>query len=260
VQVYGAEVLDPLNNLGPAEWSLLLVAPFVGSFLGVLIRRLPDGLPIAWTRSRCEGCAARLGTRDLVPILSWLTAKGRCRYCGRPLGWFYPEVELAAVGVALAAVLVDGGEATWLDCVLGWWLLALGWIDLRCWLLPDVLTLPLIIAGLAAAAIFEPDQLGARALGAVLGYLSLVAVAVVYRMLRRREGLGRGDAKLLAASGAWVGAGALPQIVLLAALSALAAALCLRLAGVRLGARSALPFGPFLALATWVMWLCGPFG
>jgi leader peptidase (prepilin peptidase)/N-methyltransferase len=193
-----------------------------------------------------------------VPILSWLTVRARCRYCNQPLGWFYPGVELAALAIALATVLLDGGQRVWLDCVLGWWLLALGWIDLRSWLLPDALTLPLIIAGLAAAFLFSPDQLTDRALGAALGYLSLIAIAALYRALRGREGLGGGDAKLLAASGAWLGAAALPQVVLLAALSALATAACLRLAGIRLGIHSALPFGPFLALATWVLWLLGP--
>jgi leader peptidase (prepilin peptidase) / N-methyltransferase len=257
VQAYVAEFFD---RSAPAGWSVLLVAPFIGSFLGLIIQRLPEGLPIAWGRSRCRSCETRLRARDLVPILSWLAAKGRCRYCGHRLGWFYPGVELAAVAVALAAITVDDAEGAWLDCVLGWWLLALGWIDIRYWLLPDVLTLPLVIAGLAAAAVFDPGSLTNRALGAAVGYLSLLAIAALYRILRGREGLGRGDAKLLAASGAWVGAAALPQVIFLAALSALAGAGCLRLAGVRLGAHSALPFGPFLALATWLVWLFGSFG
>src|SRR5207302_954372 len=178
----------------------------------------------------------------------------------QPLGWFYPGVELAALAVALGAVLIDGGQRVWLDCLLGRWLLTLGWIDLRTWLLPDALTLPLIIAGLAASFMFDPDQLVNRALGAALGYASLITVAALYRALRGREGLGGGDAKLLAASGAWLGAAGLPQVILLAALSALAAAACLRLAGVRLGIHSALPFGPFLALATWVLWLFSRIG
>jgi leader peptidase (prepilin peptidase) / N-methyltransferase len=251
-------MLDRIADSGVAGLSLLMVAPFVGSFLGVVVRRLPEGLPIAWVRSRCDGCGAELRARDLVPILSWLAAKGRCRYCAHTLGWFYPGIEVAAVAVALAAVSIDGGEGAWLDCLLGWWLLTLGWIDIRCWLLPDVLTLPLIVVGLVAAALFDPDQLAGRALGAALGYLSLLAVAALYRELRGRDGLGRGDVKLFAASGAWLGAGALPQVIFLAALSALAVAGCLWLAGVRLGAQSALPFGPFLALATWLLWLFGP--
>src|ERR1700730_10084193 len=224
-----------MAEAGAAEWSLVLASPFIGSFLGVLIQRLPDGAPIARGRSRCDACGTPLRARDLVPLFSWLVADGRCRYCRQPLGWFYPGVELAAMAIALACVLIGGGQRAWLDCLLGWWLLALGWIDLRCWLLPDALTLPLIIAGLAASFIFNPDQLTERALGAALGYLSLMAIAVLYRALRGREGLGGGDAKLLAASGAWVGAAALPQVILLAALSALAAGAGLRVAGIPLG-------------------------
>jgi leader peptidase (prepilin peptidase)/N-methyltransferase len=260
VQAYATELLDRVIEADMTEWSLLLVAPFVGSFLGLLIRRVPAGLPVAGGRSHCETCGATLRVRDLVPILSWLAAGGRCRYCRRPLGWFYPGVELASLAIALVAVLIDDGWAAWLDCVLGWWLLALGWIDLRCWTLPDALTLPLIIAGLSAALMLDPDQLTQRALGAALGYLSLVAIAALYRSLRGREGLGRGDAKLLAASGAWLGAVALPQVILLAALSALVAAGFLRLAGIRLGIHSALPFGPFIAVATWALWLLSPIG
>ncbi|HMD63340.1 MAG TPA: prepilin peptidase [Stellaceae bacterium] len=260
MQAYGADWLDRITEAGAAEWSLLMVAPFVGSFLGLLILRLPDGSPIALGRSHCDACGATLRARDLVPILSWLIARGRCRYCRQSLGWFYPGVELAALAVALTAVLLDGGQGAWLDCLLGWWLLTLGWIDLRCWILPDALTLPLIIFGLAAAAVLDSDQLTQRALGAALGYLSLAAIAALYRRLRGREGLGGGDAKLLAASGAWLGAAALPQVILLAAVSALAAAACLRLTGIRLGIHSALPFGPFLALATWILWLFGPVG
>lgn len=252
------ELFGRMAEASATEWSLVIASPAIGSFLGVLIRRLPAGLPFARGRSRCETCGTALRTRDLVPIVSWLAAGGRCRYCGQRTGWFYPAVELTALGIALAAVLIDGGQRVWLDCLFGWWLLTLGWTDLRSWILPDVLTLPLIIAGLAAALVFDPDQLTQRALGAALGYLSLAAVAAVYRALRGREGLGGGDAKLLAASGAWLGAAGLPEVILMAALSALAIAALMRLAGNRLGRHSAMPFGPFLALATWVLWLLGP--
>jgi len=268
VQGNGTQFLGWTAEARAAEWSLVLIAPFIGSFLGLLIRRLPEGSTIVRGRSRCDACGATLRVRDLVPIVSWLIVGARCRYCNQPLGWFYPGIEVAALAIALASVLIDGGladgglidggQGAWLDCVLGWWLLALAWIDLRSWLLPDSLTLPLIIGGLAAAFLFNPDQLTERALGAALGYLSLMAIAALYRALRGREGLGGGDAKLLAASGAWLGAAALPQVILFAALAALAAAACLRFAGVRLGLHSRLPFGPFLAFATWVMWLSGP--
>jgi leader peptidase (prepilin peptidase)/N-methyltransferase len=247
-----------LGNLGPEGWGLLIAAPAIGSFVGVLIRRLPDGQPIVWSRSRCERCGTALTPRDLVPLISGVIARRRCRRCGSPLGWFYPGVEIAALIVALIALAVDDMPRASLDCVFGWWLLTLGWIDLRRWLLPDLLTLPLIVAGLTLAAALDPDTVLDRALGAALGYGALRAIATIYRALRQREGLGRGDAKLLAAAGAWVGATALPQVILLAALAALLAAAVLRLGGVRLHAHSALPFGPFLALATWTIWLGGP--
>lgn len=234
------------------------MAPFIGSFLGVVIRRLPEGRPIVWARSACEGCGAPLTPRDLVPLLSWVLSRGRCRRCGRALGWFYPAVELAALTVVLIALIVDRGEAAWIDAVLGWCLLALAWIDARRWILPDALTLPLVVAGLVAALAFDADDLADRAVGAVLGYLALRVIAWAYQRLRGREGLGHGDAKLLAAGGAWVGAAALPQVVLLAAVLALLAVVGLRLTGTRLRAHSALPFGPFLALAIWLLWLCGP--
>jgi leader peptidase (prepilin peptidase)/N-methyltransferase len=247
--------LDRWAGAGLIAWGIAVAAPFVGSFLGVLVRRLPEGRPILWARSRCESCGTVLAARDLVPVLSWLAARGRCRFCGAPLGWFEPAIELAATAVAFAAVAADDGPRLWLDCLFGWWLLALGWIDLRCWLLPDALTLPLVVAGLAATVWLDPASLTAAALGAALGYLGLRLIGWGYRMVRGGDGIGEGDAKLLAASGAWLGAALLPQVILLAASTALAAAFCLRLAGIRLGARSPLPFGPFLAFATWLLWL-----
>ena len=250
-----AEWVRRATGTDAAGWLAVLVSPFVGSFLGVVVRRLPEGRPIAWERSRCEDCGAVLGVRDLVPLFSWLAGRGRCRFCKVRLGWFYPGVELAALAIAMIAAIVDSGTDTWLDCALGWWLLALGWIDARHWLLPDALTLPLVIAGLGAALAFDPGGLTDRALGAAIGYLALRLVALLYRKLRGRDGLGEGDAKLLAAAGAWVGASGLPQVVLIAALAGLVAAAGARLAGARLSATSALPFGPFLALATWLVWL-----
>ena len=237
---------------------MLAVAPLVGSYLGLLIQRLPDAKPTVWARSACDACGARLAARDLIPFASWLAARGRCRYCGRWLGWFYPAVEAAALLVALSAFAIDDLPRAVLDCVLGWWLLVLGWIDLRHWLLPDILTLPLIAAGLVAAALWATDRVFDQTLGAICGYLAFRVIAWVYRGLRQREGLGRGDAKLLAASGAWVGVAALPQVVSLAALASLCAAAVLGISGMRLRLHTALPFGPFLALATWAIWLLGP--
>jgi len=252
------ELPDSMTGLQLSDWVLLVVAPFIASFLGVVIRRLPEGRPLVWARSGCEACGTTLAPSDLVPLVSWVMLGRRCRYCGHVLSWFYPGVELAALVVAIIAIGVDGSERAWLDCLLGWWLLTLGWIDLRHWLLPDLLTLPLLVTGLGVTAAFDVEDLADHAAGAVVGYLGLLAAAEAYRLLRGRKALGAGDAKLLGAAGAWLGVAALPQVVLLAALTALAAAAGLSLAGIRLHAPSALPFGAFLALAIWSVWLFGP--
>ena len=245
-------------SVAEANWVLLVLAPFVGSFLGVVIRRLPEGQPIIWARSACEHCVGVLPASDLIPLVSWVLLQGRCRRCGHPLGWFYPGIELAALAVAVIAVTVDGSPLAWLDCLLGWPLLALAWIDLRHWLLPDILTLPLVVIGLVVATIFYPEALLDRAVAAVLGYVSLRLISELYQRLRHREGLGQGDAKLLAAGGAWLGVAALPQVILVSAIAALIVAGALSLVGVRMRAHSALPFGPFLAAAIWALWLFGP--
>src|SRR5437763_3772487 len=254
-----AQLADRVAGVGIPGWFLLLLSVFIGSFLGTVIRRLPEGRPIMMSaRSACEACGARLAPRDLVPLVSWLAARGGCSYCGVALGWFYPGVELGALAVATIAITIDGPEQAWLDCLLGWWLLALGWIDLRVWLLPDALTLPLLVLGLLVTLAFDPEDLADRAAAAAIGYLALRAIGWIYERLRGREGLGQGDAKLFAAAGAWLGTAALSQVVLLAAAAALLAAAAVGLSGTRIRAHTALPFGPSLALAIWTLWLFGP--
>jgi leader peptidase (prepilin peptidase)/N-methyltransferase len=230
----------------------------VGSFVGVIIRRVPERLPVAWSRSRCEHCAAKLSPRDLVPLVSWLVGRGRCRHCGSSLSWFYPGIEGVVVTIAVISLLIDRGADAWLDGLLGCWLLALGWIDLRRWILPDALTLPLIAAGIGAAWLMAPWDAVDRIAGTICGYLALRIVAWVYRKVRGSEGLGAGDAKLLAAAGAWVGVTGLPSVLAAAACAALTTAGVLAVAGIPLTRSSAMPFGPFLALATWMVWLFGP--
>ena len=233
----------------------LLVSPFVGSLLGVLIRRLPEGRPVAIARSACESCGHRLGPAELVPVASFLIQRGRCRHCGAAIAPMHLAIELAAVGVALVVMACAEDELAWAGCGLGWTLLALGWIDAESMLLPDELTLPLIVAGLAAAWLLEPWTLADRAVGAIAGYTAFRLVEIGYRRLRGRDGLGQGDAKLLAAAGAWLGWQALSWVVVIAALCGLAVAGVLAGRGRKVGAGTALPFGPALALSTWMLWL-----
>jgi leader peptidase (prepilin peptidase)/N-methyltransferase len=203
-------------------------------------------------RSRCPACRTPLRAADLVPLLSWLRLRGRCRYCGAALGAWYPLVELAAAAIGALSLALLPAPTAWLAALLGWWLLALATIDLVAWVLPDILTLPLIVAGLLLAAWGGPlsglASPGSSALGATFGYLALAGIGLAYRRLRGREGLGLGDAKLLAAAGAWLGIERLPVVLLAAALLGLALAL---LQHRELKAETALPFGPALALAFW---------
>jgi leader peptidase (prepilin peptidase)/N-methyltransferase len=236
----------------------LVVAPFVGSFLGVVIERLPAGRPIVRARSRCDRCGAALGVRDLIPLLSWLVRRGRCRCGAIRLRAFYPGIELAALLVAASAALVLSGWLLWVSLLLGWTLLAAAAVDWRHYFLPDILTVPLVPAGLVVAWVIDPAKLSAHALGAVAGFLVFAVIAALYRRLRDREGLGLGDAKLLAAGGAWLGWAALPSVVALAAVLALALALAGALAGGKLSPTTRIAFGPYLALAIWAVWLYGP--
>ncbi len=235
-----------------------LVAPFAGSLAGLLAHRLPRGQSVVLSRSACQSCGTPLTPIDLVPLLSYLALRGRCRHCGAPIGWRHPAMELAALAMAVWAATVFDGEMLWAACILGWTLLALAACDLETYLLPDALTLPLLLAGLAVTWWFDPDSLTDHALAAALGYLAFVGIARGYRYLRGRDGLGLGDAKLLAAAGAWLGVAALPNVVLIAAVSGLAAAGAMALRGQRLSAQLRLPFGPALALATWLTWLYLP--
>lgn len=252
-------IAAPAETPVPVWFAPLFVAPFIGSFLGVLIRRLPAGRPVVLGRSACEACGRVLAVRDLVPLMSYAALRGRCRMCGVRIGAGHIWIEIAALAVALGSISTQSGIARiWAGCVLGWILLALAWIDWEHMRLPDVLTLHLIVLGLLAGMVMDPDLVTDRAIAAAAGYLGFRAIGEGYRLLRGREGLGRGDAKLLAAAGAWVGLYRLPDVLLAGALLGLGVVLVQAVRLGRLRADMLIPFGPALALATWAVWLIGP--
>ena len=139
------------------EWLLIVASPFVGSFLGVLVVRLPQRQPVVLGRSACSTCGVRIASHELIPILSWLVQKGRCRSCGTPLGYIYPAIELSATIAALWSVWVMDGVQAVAGCMLGWALLALAFIDWRHLRLPDAITLPLLPLGLLVAFLSAPE-------------------------------------------------------------------------------------------------------
>ncbi len=210
------------------------------------------------SRSRCDHCRKSLTPRELVPLASWILQRARCAHCRTPLSLFYPTIELGALAIVLWAWTATAGIAFEASCLLGWLLLGLSAMDFLSFRLHDVLVGLVAALGLFATAYLAPIALWTHALAGLLGLLSLVAVSAFYRGIRGHEGLGLGDAKMFGAAGLWVGLEGLPSTMLIAAFSALAAALILSLAGKPLGARSRVPFGPFLALGLWCTWLYGP--
>ncbi len=247
---------------GTLAFTLLVFAPFLGSFAALVAERVSDGRPFLLARSQCAGCQKVLAPAELVPLVSYALLRGRCRSCDAGIPWTLPAIEVLALGLALWAGLALGAEAPRLAMLatvgLGLVLLILSLIDVRTFLLPDTLTLPLILAGLGVTAVLAPAQLGPHAMTAAAGFGLFWALNEGYRLWRGQDGLGLGDAKLLAGAGAWLGPLALPSVILIAALAGLIAAGAARLAGHAVDRTTALPFGPFLALGFWIVWLHGP--
>lgn len=238
---------------------LAVAGAVVGSFVGLVSLRLPAGGPIAFGRSHCSGCSRTLGPADLVPLLSYLVLRGRCRTCGAAIERRYPLIEATSALIGAISVLAFPNEQAIAAALLGWWLLLLGLLDAEHYWLPDRLTYPLIVAGLVSAWWFETPPLSDGFIGAAAGFLVFAGLAAGYEKLRGRTGLGGGDAKLFAAAGAWLGWQALPLVLLGAASGALVAALILHRKSSDFMAQR-LPFGAFLAPAIWLLYLIAPAG
>jgi leader peptidase (prepilin peptidase)/N-methyltransferase len=233
----------------------LVLGLIAGSFLATAAIRWPEGGSVRAGRSRCDACEAPLRAGELVPVLSFLIQRGRCRRCGARIDPSHLAVELAAGMIGLVAALAHPLPLALVTALLGWWLLLIALLDLDHHWLPDRLTLPLVPLGLAAAWAGLGPPLPERIAGAAIGWAVLLAIAFLYRAWRGREGLGRGDPKLLAALGAWIGAWNLPAVLIGAGLLGLAAVLAMRLRGDTVSATSRLPLGTLMALAAWPLWL-----
>ena len=243
----------------PFDWIIpLAAAPFIGSFLSVLVVRLPKGEDIVSARSHCRCCNRILTPIELVPVVSWLAQNGKCRGCGAKVDTLYPIMEVAAVAVVLCALPIVGRELLWITAVLGWMLIALIAMDLREFILSDALTLPLVAIGLAVAWWLEPASVHLHVLGAALGFVLMFGANWTYNAFRGRDGLGQGDAKLMAAAGAWVGVEGVGTVLLYAAVIGLALAMAQRVAGKQIDATTPIPFGVGIASGLWLVWLGGP--
>ncbi|BDG09031.1 prepilin peptidase [Anaeromyxobacter paludicola] len=209
-----------IAELLAALWVVALGA-VVGSFLNVVIARVPAGESIVRPRSRCPRCGAGIAWYDNVPVLSWLLLRARCRRCRAPISIRYPVVEALGAGLAWLAFYRHGlsAEAA-AEFAYAAVLLSLAFIDLDTWLLPNALTWPLILLGLAAAGLglSAAPSFRSAAMGAAAGFVAFGAVSVIGEKVFHKEAMGFGDVWLLAGLGAWHGLAALLPVVLLASL------------------------------------------
>jgi leader peptidase (prepilin peptidase)/N-methyltransferase len=219
----------------------------VGSFLNVIIYRLPLGKSVVWPSSACPHCGRELLWYENVPVVSFLALRARCRTCRAPISFRYPFVEALAAAMFAAAWWYYGPGALLASrLVFGCMLIALFAIDLEHHLLPNAITLPGIVAGLTFSFFAEPGWL-ASLVGAVAGGGALFAIAEAYYRIRREEGLGMGDVKMLAMIGAFLGWKLALVTLMMASLAGSVVGLAL-IASRRGTMKYALPFGTFLAL------------
>lgn len=207
-------------RLALAAWAFA-VGAVVGSFLNVVIYRVPAGESIVRPRSRCPGCLTPISWKDNVPILSWILLRGRCRICRAAISWRYPLVELLGGGAALVAFSRHGLSPVALaEFGFAATLVALAFIDLDTWTLPHVITFPLLAMGLLLSPLhLTPAATFAGSVaGGAAGWLGFASVAFLGERLMKKEALGFGDVWLLAAIGAWLGLAPLLPVVLLASL------------------------------------------
>ena len=240
-----------------AGWPLALgvLGAIFGSFIAALVIRWPQGRSVMRGRSACDDCGRTLRATELVPLLSFVAQRGRCRGCGAPIDPRHAAIELGGVAIGVAAGLVapDAGGAA--GATFGWLLLALAALDLAAFWLPDRLTGLLAVSGIVAGAAGLDPPLADRAIGGVAGYASLAAIAWGYRALRHRDGMGGGDPKLFGAIGLWLGWRMLPAVLVIASLIGLGVALFAQVTGRGMTRDTALPFGTLLAVAAYAAWL-----
>ena len=240
----------------PAEgplWAALLggLGAIFGSFIAALVIRLPAERSVVTGRSACDACGRTLGPAELVPLLSALASRGKCRSCGAAIDPLHWRIEAIALAVgATAGALLPGGEAI-AAAVFGWLLLALAALDATEFWLPDELTLALALAGVAVGLLGIGAGMNDRLVGGAGGFAALWAIGAGYRALRGREGLGGGDPKLLGAIGLWLGWQLLPAVLFLAALTGLCVVLFQLLTRRGAALSNRLPLGTLMAIAAY---------
>jgi len=259
---------------------VFLFAALVGSFLNVVIYRLPIMMERAWQaqareilqlpaveqekltltlpRSRCRHCGRTIKALENIPVISYIVMRGKCQGCGTGISFFYPLVELMTAALATFVFwALGGGPAGFFGIFFAFALIALTAIDIKVQLLPDALTLSLMWAGIILSFFQVYMPLQWAVIGAIVGYSSLWLVATGFKLLFKKDGMGLGDAKLLAAIFTWVPIKFLPIVLVIACLIGITVTLLQRLMQGRAMLNNPIPFGPYLALGGVLAFLYG---
>lgn len=257
----------------------VLLGLIIGSFLNVVIYRLPVMMQRSWEsqcrelleeeqaeqetfnltkpNSRCPHCGHQIGALENIPVISYLIQRGRCKHCGEPISIRYPLIELfTALLTGITAWHFGFGWPALFAVVLTWALIAMSFIDIDHQLLPDDITLPFLWIGLILSMFGFYADMPSAIIGAVSGYLSLWLVYHIFKLVTGKEGMGYGDFKLFALFGAWLGWQALPLILLLSSLVGAVIGISMILIVGR-DRQLPIPFGPYLAAAGWIAMLWG---
>ena len=245
-------------------WMALFGA-CVGSFTNVVVWRLPRQESVVFPGSHCPKCGHAIRWHDNLPMLGWLLLRGRCRDCGAGISWRYPAVEALSAGLWMSAVLVWPGAGgglpelwlPWAGLPLIALLLPLVLIDLDHLWLPESLCRWGLVLGVLVSSVAGVSVLAAHLIAAVLALLLLEGLSALAERLLGQPALGLGDAKLAALGGAWLGPGGIAAAMAIAITAGAVVGGTARLSG-RLGPREPFPFGPFIALGIWLVWLTGP--
>lgn len=277
-------MFDPVLSLLEAD-PVLFVATYaiigliVGSFLNVVIYRLPVMMQRSWESqcqellelepsprerfdlikpdSRCPHCGSKIGPLENIPLISYMLQRGRCKHCHEPISPRYPVIEVfTAVLSAVTAWHFGFGPAALFAVLLTWALIAMSFIDIDHQLLPDDITLPFLWLGMALSLFGIFTDMQSAIIGAMAGYLSLWLVYQLFKLATGKEGMGYGDFKLFALLGAWLGWQSLPLVLLLSSLVGAVLGISLILFRGR-DRQLPIPFGPYLAAAGWIALLWG---
>ena len=276
-----ANILDAFEQM---PWLFLatvfLLGLMVGSFLNVVIYRLPEMMRREWRRdclefleqpaegeaerfnllaprSRCGHCGHAISAMENIPVVSWLLLGGKCRECGSRISLQYPLVELFTAVVSITVAWRFGvSEQTAVALIFSWALIAMSGIDVGHKLLPDSLTLPMLWLGILLSFFHVFVDLESSVIGAMAGYLSLWSVYILFKLITGKEGMGHGDFKLLAMLGAWMGWKMLFVIILTSSLVGASIGIAMILLK-KTSRQTQIPFGPYLAAAGWIALLWG---